>query len=125
MSIEENKAVVRRYFDERWNHGNADVCDELLAPGSDIEGTKSFVRSFHTAFGNLTLAMPVLISEDNHVAVHWRITGTHHGEYAGIAPTGKRVTFQGLALLHLEDGKIVEDEAYGNFDAVVQELCAN
>ena len=41
MSTEENKELVRRFFDERWNHGNFDVYDEMLAPGLDIKGAKN------------------------------------------------------------------------------------
>src|SRR4051812_13272893 len=51
MSIAENKALVRRYFDERWNHGNLDVIDELLAPSHDLEQAKAGVRAEYAAFG--------------------------------------------------------------------------
>ena len=124
MSAAENKELVRRYFDERWNHGNLDICDELLAPGQDIQGTKEAVRSLYAAFGNIEMTIPDLLAEADQVAVHWRFSGTHQGEYLGVAATGKRVTYQGMALLRLADGKIVDDVAYADNLAILQQLTA-
>ncbi len=122
MSPAENKELVRRYFDERWNHGNLDICDELLAPGQDIQGTKEAARSLYAAFGNVELTILDLLAEADQVAVHWRFSGTHQGEYLGVAATGKRVAYQGLALLRLADGKIVDDVAYWDTLAVLHQL---
>ena len=123
MSTAENKELVRRYFDERWNHNNVAVCDELMAASSsDIEEHKAWVQSMHDTLGNLELTILDLLAEDDQVAVHWRIAGTHRGEYLGVPATGKRVTFKGLALLRIKDGKIVEDEAYADNLALQQEL---
>ncbi len=47
MSTAENKELVRRYFDERWNHGHPDICDELLAPSLDIRERCASFRSAH------------------------------------------------------------------------------
>jgi len=118
--MEENKAIVRRYFDERWNHGNLAVCDELLAP-SDIEGAKAFVQSFRASFSNMQFTTLDLLGDDDQVAIHWKVTATHQGEYLGVAATGKPVTYQGMALLRVRNGKIVEDVAYlDNLDILKQ-----
>ena len=76
MSTAENKEIVRRYFDERWNHNNLDICDELLAL-SDIDDAKEFVRSFHATFGNMRLTIFDLLAEGNQVAIHWRVEDAH------------------------------------------------
>jgi steroid delta-isomerase-like uncharacterized protein len=122
MSTAENKELVRRYFDERWNKHNLDICDELLAPSVDIKDAKEFVRSFHAIFGNLQLTILDLLAEGNQVAVHWRVEGTHQGAYLGVAATGKPVTYQGIALLRVEDGKIVDDIAYWDNLSILQQL---
>jgi len=122
MSTAENKELVRRYFDERWNHNNLAICDELLAPGADIDGAKEFVRSFTSIFGNIHLTILDLLAESDQVAVHWRITGTHQGRYLGVAATGKPVTYQGLALLRVEDDKIVDDIAYWDNLSILQQI---
>jgi predicted ester cyclase len=124
MSTSENKELVRRYFDERWNHGNPDICDELLDPRSDIAGTKEWMRSIYATFGNIELTILDLLAEDDQVAIHWRVAATHQGEYLGVAATGKPVTYQGMALLRVVNGKIVDDVAYWDDLAILQQLDA-
>ncbi len=114
MSAAENKELVRRYFDERWNHKNYAVIDELLDPSMGLEESKAGVASMHAAFGDIRLTMDHLIAEDDQVVVPWEVSGIHQGEYMGVAPSGKPVTFRGLALLRIANGKIVHDVAYGN-----------
>jgi uncharacterized protein len=124
MSTAQNKEIVRRYFDERWNHYNLDICDELLPPSVDIEEAKEFVRSFHASFSNIQLTILDLLAEGNQVAVHWRVAGTHQGDYLGVAATGKSVTYEGIALLRVEGGKIVDDLAYWDNLSILQQLGA-
>ena len=123
MSTAENKEIVRRYFDERWNHNNLDICDELLAL-SDIDDAKEFVRSFNATFGNMRLTIFDLLAEGNQVAIHWRVEDAHQGEYLGVAATGKPVMYQGIALLRVEDGKIVDDIAYWDNLSILQQVGA-
>ena len=122
MSTQENKELVRRFFDERWNHGNFDVYDEMLAPGLDIKGEKEWAHSMYATFGNMRFTILDMIAEDDHVAVHWRVDATHQGAYLGVAATGKQVTYQGIALLRIADGKIVEDIAYWDNLSILQQL---
>ena len=124
MSTAENKELVRRYFDERWNHGSLDVCDELLSSSMDIEEQKEFVRTQHAALGNLHLTILDLLAEGDQVAIHWRIDGTHKGDFLGVAATGKPVTFQGIALLRVTDGKIMDDIAYWDNQSILEQLGA-
>ena len=124
MSTAENKELVRRYFDERWNHGSLDVCDELLSSSMDIEEQKEFVRAQHAALGNLHLTILDLLAEGDQVAIHWRIEGTHKGDFLGVAATGKPVTFQGIALLRITDGKIADDIAYWDNQSILEQLGA-
>ena len=124
MSTVENKELVRRYFDERWNHGSLEVCDELLSSSMDIEEQKEFVRAQHAALGNLHLTILDLLAEGDQVAIHWRIEGTHKGDFLGVAATGKPVTFQGIALLRITDGKIADDIAYWDNQSILEQLRA-
>jgi len=123
-STTENKELVRRYFDERWNHGSLDVCDELLSSSMDIEEQKEFVRAQHAALGNLHLTILDLLAEGDQVAIHWRIDGTHKDDFLGVAATSKPVTFQGIALLRITDGKIADDIAYWDKLSILQQLGA-
>ena len=122
MSTETNKEMVRRFFDERWNHGNLDVYDELLAPSLDIAGEKEWARSMYAALGNIQLTILGLLAEGDQVAVHWQFTATHQGNFLGVAATGKPVTYQGIALLRIVDGKIVDDIAYWDNLSILRQL---
>jgi predicted ester cyclase len=121
MSTEDNKALVRRYFDERWNRGNLAVIDELVAP-RDIEGGKAYMEFMQTAFGDHQMEILDLLGDGDQVAVHLVFTGTHQGEYLGLAGTGKRITIHGMALLRIADGKIVEDVAYADNVETLKQL---
>jgi predicted ester cyclase len=94
MSVDGNKELVRRYFDERWNGKNSAVIDELLSPSLGIEEAKAYVDSVHAAIGGIQMTMEDLIAENDQVVVPWSITGVHQGEYLGVVPTGQRVTFR-------------------------------
>ena len=80
MSTEENKELVRPFFDERWNHGNFDVYDEMLAPSLDIKSEKEWARSTYATFGNMQFTILDMIAEGDQVAVHWRVDATHQGD---------------------------------------------
>ena len=117
MTALENKALVRRYAEEAFGKGNIAVSDELLAaeyvhhvPGvaPDREGRKQLANMLHTAFPDTRLTIEDMIAEGNEVAVRWTCTGTHTGEYMGIAPTGRQVTWTGSSIHRIEAGKIVE-----------------
>ena len=49
------------------------------------------------------------MAEDDQVVLLWTVTGVHQGEYDGVPPTGRMITFRGLALLRVADGRIIDD----------------
>ncbi len=119
MSIEENKAVVRRLENEAWNKGNLAVADELIAsncvyhnapPGTPPgpEGFKRLVEIYRTAIPDVRVTLEDLIAEGDKVVERRIAQGTHQGELWGIAPTSKSVTVTGIAIWHVIDGKVVE-----------------
>ena len=119
MSAAENKALVRRFFDEMLNQGNTDVGDELFAvdavdhagfPGqvAGREGFKQAVRMVYAAFPDIHYTAEDMIAEGDRVATRWSLRGTHMGEFLGIPPTGKQVTVTGINVLRFAGGQIVE-----------------
>jgi predicted ester cyclase len=120
MSLESNKAVVRRLFDEVWSAGNLALLDELLAPGfvdrsaqmgggdSSAEGLRTQVRLFRTAFPDGRSHIDDLIAEGDRVVARWTDGGTHRGEWMGVAPTGTRVTITGIDIYRFEGDRIGE-----------------
>ena len=69
---------------------------------------------FFTAFPDLGFTVDLVVAEEDLVATHWTATGTHRGEWQGIAPTDREVTWQGINIFRFECGQIVE--AWGAAD---------
>jgi predicted ester cyclase len=113
MATAANKELVRRYFLGRWNEKDFAIVDELL-PKANAHEQKAWLRAQHDALGDAHLTIEEIIAEGDGVALRWQLTAIHQGEYLGVAPTGEPVTFRGLALVRVEDGKIVSDVAYGD-----------
>lgn len=111
MSAEENKAVVRRYFEEVHNGRQVAVIDEIMA--ADLAGpTRAVVAMMQTAFPDYRITIEDQVAEGDKVATIWRTSGTHEGKWMSpmgpIAPTGKPVTYTGTTTLRLAAGKIAE-----------------
>ncbi|MDP9331245.1 MAG: ester cyclase [Actinomycetota bacterium] len=116
---ERNKAVVQRFIEEVQNQKDWAVFDELNAPDfvnlsapsgmpGDLEGGKMFLAAFVNAFPDSHVTIDDMIAEGDRVATKKTMTGTHTGEFNGIAPTGKRVEIQFVDILRLRDGQIIE-----------------
>lgn len=70
-------------------------------------GTSVFL-GLRAAFPDLTVTVDRLVQTETDIAMAYTIHGTHHGEFAGIAPTGRLITARGMQIARFEDGKIVE-----------------
>ena len=120
MSTEQNRALVRRVFEEVWNQGKLEVADEIYAadyvlrnPGvaevRGIEALKELVTAYRAAFPDLRYTVEDLIAEGDKVAARWKVEGTHRGEMMGIPPTGKQAAVTGMSMVRIVGGKMVED----------------
>jgi steroid delta-isomerase-like uncharacterized protein len=120
MSVQENKALARRVFDEVWSQGKLDLADEILTPdfvgrpggmGEPFKGpagAKEFIGRLREAFPDITFTVEDMIAEGDLVATRWTATGTNDGEFMGIEPTGRQATIGGMTIQRFEDGRIVE-----------------
>jgi predicted ester cyclase len=128
---EENKQLVRRWFDEVWNNGRADAIEEMFDengiahglgddPSNPIRGPRDF-RPFHTifreAFPNMNIIVEDMIAEGDKVAARCSVRAKHEGEFLGRAATQSPVDFSGMTIVRIAGGKIVE--AWNNFDFMV------
>jgi len=127
MSAEENKVIVRCVFEKVWNKGNLEVVDEVFATNyvfhgpanSGVrgpEGYKQHVTIYRTAFPDVQFTVEDMLTEGDKVAIHWTARGTHQGYLMGIAPTLKRGVVTGFSIVHIADGKIVEE--WSNWDTM-------
>jgi predicted ester cyclase len=113
MTVEANKAVVRRFLAVVWNAGNLSVADELVHPDYEIlgvgrgpEAVKHNVRAFRTAFPDLVGTIDDMVAEDDRVAARLTLRGTHLGPFREIGPTGKSIVMEEMAFWRLVDGKL-------------------
>src|SRR5829696_549553 len=108
MSVQENKALVRREQEELWNHtGDLDAAEELFVPGQ-AEAAKQEAADFRRGFPDVISTIEDLIAEGDKVVARWRSRATYKGTYMGIAPTGKEVEFTGISVYRIVAGRIAE-----------------
>ena len=115
MSLEENKAVVRRFV-EAYNKGDLDLLDDLLAPDYfdhtnqvGPEGLKQLIKMAFKAFPDYHETIEEIIAEGDKVWIRVTInTGAHTGEFMGLAPTGKKLTAEMVDIIRVANGKLVE-----------------
>ena|SRR5687768_17469083 len=126
MFIEDNKKIVRRYQDI-YNSNDLDclievVSEDLLTPNimpgipHGLEGAKAAHRIMLAGFPDYQTIIEDMIAEGDKVVARIKMTGTHAGEFIGIQPTGKQVTFTGIYIVRIANGKIVEH--WGEEDGV-------
>lgn len=132
MSLEENKNIVRRY-QETYNTKDFEALAEVLA--ADVitpniisgmpPGREGAIKVHQTTL----LGMPDyyttiedLIAEGDKVVARVTMTGTHTGNFYGIAPTGRRVNLTSIYIVRIADGKIVEHWGEEDGVAVLKQL---
>ncbi len=119
MSVEMNKALVRRLFEEVYNQKNYQVADELIAEhyishsGMDTEvfgpeGIKKSAALQHAAFPDLQTTIEDLIAEGDKVVVRGTDRGTFKGGFMNYEPTGRSFTITWIDIFRIENGKLVE-----------------
>ncbi len=133
MLIEENKAVVRRFFEELLSTDNFAVADEVLSPEfrfyfaggldpMDLESYKGFLVARRAAFPDRRFVVEDMIAEGDKVSARFTMRGTHEGELRGIAPSGREVAMTGIDMIRLAEGKMVEDRVEVDQLGMMQQL---
>src|SRR5947209_8749754 len=118
MAREENTAAQER-FAEGVVNGNLDVIDEVMAPevvdhdpapdqGPGPEGFKQFFTNLQNAFPDFNIEPEHMVATDDDVAIAYTLTGTHQGDFLGVAPTDRRISVRGVQIARFSDGQIVE-----------------
>lgn len=133
------RTIAGRVIEEAWNQNNLDTVDELYAAETiyhlpdhgEIMGTaavKDLITAFRTAFPDLQFTIEQHIVEGDLVATRWEATGTHQGDYLGIAPTGNAIALSGITLFQIttvsrvEERQIVESWSYWNGLGLLEQL---
>ncbi len=125
MSAEQNKLLIRRYIEQVVNTGQVDRIDQFISPDYTeiydskryplgIEGAKEHILGVRRTYPDLTLTIEQQIAEGDWVVTCITARGTHRGEWMGIKPTGKVLTYTGVNLDRIIDGRIVEHGGAAN-----------
>ena len=136
MSPEQNKALVRQFVDEIFNRGNVGIADELMSsdfveheelpPGvpSGRDGVKQMTVMLRSAFPDFRATIEDMVAEGDKVVLRMTWTGTHKGEFMGVPPTGKSVSFGVIDVLRVAEGKFVEHWGQMDSMSLMQQLGA-
>jgi predicted ester cyclase len=127
MSTEDNKAVVRRFYEEVVNQKKRAVLDEVFDPNlvdhfappgtpGGLEGARHTFDMFLTAFPDLHFTVEDLIAEGDKVVARFTGSGTQQGAYMNIPPTGKQMTATVIDMFRIAGSKFVEH--WLEFDAL-------
>ena len=118
MSIEENKAIVRKYIeltnardlDAAFAHFDPSFVDHAVRPGMPlgIQGARLFFDMLFTAFPDLHAIIEDIIAEGDKVVDRMTCEGTHQGMFMGAPPTGKRVKWSFIDINRIVEGEVVE-----------------
>jgi len=124
----DNKAIVRRLYEEVWNKRKLEVINEIISPSHGLQapnisgssiGPAAYRRNvslFLAGYPDLRLTIQDIIGEKDKVVACWTISGTHKGDYLGIPATNKKVSVDGMTIHHIAGGKIMD--SYSNWDAL-------
>ena len=134
MSTEDNKALVRKFFEEVWNNKNLDYIDEVYTPdfvlhalwhnvaaggpieAQGIEPAKAVIGNWHKGFPDMHVDVEDQVAEGDLVGSRHVSVATHTNEFMGIPATNKKATVTGMTITRVVDGKMVE--AWTSWDAL-------
>ena len=132
MSTEENKAIVRRFFEEGPSKGDLDAANKLLAPNfilhvpipcsPGIQGINDVIMACRAVFEDLNVTVEDMVAEGDKVAARFTAHGTHNGAFMGLPPTGKPIAMTGMEIFRIENGRIAELWGEANLLGLMQQL---
>jgi predicted ester cyclase len=128
---EQNKQVVQQVF-ESYNQQDMGKAEKLFSPKHifhfpgvppmDWNSHKQFIVGLSKAFPDLHFRIEDILAEGNKVAYRVTVSGTHKGEFQGIPPTNKKVSFSSTGISNIVDGKVGEDWVDADTIGLMQQL---
>lgn len=125
MSLDDNKRLVRRYYEEVVNAGDVDRLVDFISPdyvevhegtrhAIGLEGAREHVLGVMRTYPDLRLTVDQQIAEGDWVATCGTMRGTHEGEWLGMKPTGAKLQVTAVNIDRVVDGRIVEHGGAAN-----------
>jgi len=132
MSLEENKALIRRFVEEVQCQHNLAALDELFSPDfvdhsgmtdpPTLEGSRQFFSMMFAAFPDMRFVIRQQIAEGDKVLTHKTLQATQLGPFMGIPATGKAVAVDIMDIFTVAGGKITEHWTVGDMLRMMQQL---
>ena len=126
-----NKALVRRFYEEVYVDWNMALVDEVVSPrftshdwpegSTGPQAFKDYYSAMRSAVPDARYEVDDLIADGDRVAVRWRLLGTHQGDFAGIAATGRAIVLRGIAIYRVENGMLVERWVVSDVHGLLEE----
>ena len=118
MTLDSNKALVRRFVEEVFEQGRREAVDELLSDdfvshtwrstGDGKADLKLAMERLSTVLANPRFIIEDMIAEDDRVAVRLTAGATQVGEFMGIQPSGKAYSIGEIHIFRVRDGRVAE-----------------
>ncbi len=133
MSSEDNKALVRSFYEEVFNKKRVDRAGEFVTPdyldhgavpgqGPGLEGAKQRWARYFAAIPDLHATIDDLVAEGDKVVVRYTAEGTQQGQLPGVPPTGKRFRTSAICIYRLAEGKVAEVWEQADMLGLMQQL---
>jgi steroid delta-isomerase-like uncharacterized protein len=127
------KSLIRRYYSELWNAWSATALEELISPDivfrgsigvavNGIEEFKQYVNKIRAAFPDFYNHVEEVIGEGDRVVARLTYTGTHRGELFGLNGTGRKISYQGIAIFQFRERKIVSGFVLGDTESLKRQI---
>lgn len=130
----DHRSTGNRWFEEVWNKGRREAVAEFLPPDGVLyeagavsrgpEGFYPFFDRMRAAFSDIRVTVEDTIGENDKFCYRWICSARHTGDFMGFAATGKTIEITGIAILRVENGKMIE--AWQNWDmlGLVEQISA-
>ena len=132
--LENNKATMRRLYQEVWNQGNFDILDEIVSPDyvghlptppgapSGREGLRWLIQMYRAAFPDIYVQVDDQIAEGDKVLTQITIQGTHQGQFMNVPPTNKNIRVTAMVVTRFKNNLNVEGWAELDRFGLMQQL---
>ncbi len=129
----ENKALVRRFYEEVFHQGNVTLVDQLFSPSfarhsppsPDVRGpteVKQFCTALRAAFPDIHYTLEDMVAEGDKVVLRWSAQATQQGKFMSVAPTGQSVTLSGTVTFLIQNGQFHEEWSHWDALGLMQQL---
>jgi predicted ester cyclase len=131
-----NKALLRRFYKEVYVDWDMALVDAVVSPhftshdwaeggGTGPQAFRKYYAAIRSAVPDARYEVDDLIAEADRVVVRWTMRGTHEGYFGDIAPTGRPIALDGIAIYRVENGTLMERWVVSDLHGLLIEIGAS